>query len=254
MVFHRSIFRAIGCLAIVVLSGCSLEQYCDERLQLEWGQLTAGRFDKDENPIKPTADEANALRTLIRRCKKVRPEFDLVDTLNLVDGEVWGRSNILLLAIQLDDTALLDQLVSDGYSNDGLPNSFGISTLYVATYRRAANAFEWALAKGVDPNLTDTEGIGPLTLAAAQPQDEFQSIQALVSAGAEIDNVSSEGWNPLAVAIRTEKFDNALLLVEAGADVALARSLLVEKARTVPSDNANKEILAALDTFEKLLE
>ena len=254
MVFHRAISRVLAGSALVVLSGCSLEEYCDERLQVEWGELIVGRFDRDENPIKPTADEEGALRNLIERCKKVRPEFDLVDTLDLVDGEVWGRSNILLLAIQLDDATLLDQLVSEGHSYDGLPNSFGISTLYVATYRQAANAFEWALANGVDPNLTDTDGIGPLTVAATQPQDDLQSIRALVSAGADIDAVSSDGWNPLAVAIRSERLDNALLLVKAGADVTLAKSLVVEKAQTIPSEDARQEILAALDAFERLLE
>ena len=254
MEFRCNNSKALAYLVFIALGGCSLEEYCDERLQLEWGELAVGRFDRHENPTMPTAKEADTLRNLIQRCKKVRPEFDLVDTLNLVDGETWGRSNILLLAVQLDDASLLDQLVSEGHTYDGLPNSFGISTLYVATYRRAGSAFEWALAKGVDPNLADNEGTAPLVIAAKQPQDELQSIRALVEAGADVDAVSSYGWNPLATAIGTEKLDNALLLVDAGADVALAKSLIMKKARTFSNEVARTETLAALDTFEKLVE
>jgi len=77
---------------------------------------------------------------------------------------------------------------------------------------------------------------------------------ALIAAGANFDSVSTDGWNPLAVAIRTENTDNAKLLVDAGADLALAKSLVTEKARTVPSEEARTEILAALDSFEKLVE
>lgn len=244
----------LGCFLAIFFSGCSLDKYCDERLGLAWGTMTASRFDVNNEPKRPTADEADALRKLIQRCKDVRPQFDLIATIGPGEGGVWGSANVLLLAVELDDVSLLDQLISEGHAYDGLPNSFGVSTLYLATYRQANNAFTWALAKGVDPNLTDTEGVGPLLVAAAQSQGESRRVDVLIEAGAEIDAVSTDGWNPLAAAIRSRKFDNALLLVEAGADDALAESLVLEKARTAPNENAKTEILATLDAFAEYVE
>ncbi|MGB5245485.1 MAG: ankyrin repeat domain-containing protein, partial [Woeseia sp.] len=152
--------------------------------------------------------------------------FVIDDRTSAIVGDAVEELNILLLAIELDDPEILDQLVSEGLSFDGLPNSYGVSSLYMATYRQAPNSFAWAVNRGVDPNLADAGGLTPLAIASMQPPGEFDGIRRLLAAGAVTDIVSADGMTPLAIAIWSGNLTNAMSLVEAGANVAVARDLV----------------------------
>jgi ankyrin repeat protein len=213
---------------------------------------TVLRETSDHVQRKPTAEESNRLRNAIRICRYFTSEFDLTDNL-FGEDEVWGTASLINLAVELDDISLLDQLVSEGHSKDGLPNSLGISTLYIATYRQMANAFHWSLQQGVDPNLTDVDGVTPLMLAAMNPQDQLASIAILLDAGARIDMMDSDGRPALVYAIRRQQYDNARLLADAGADVAAARQGLILELENANTDYGADRIQEAIDFLDQYL-
>ena len=237
---------------VLLIDGRAPKQLCDPFLRLEWGSAMT-RYDNNLAERRPTQKELGRLRNVIRVCSRFSTQFDLIgDIVN--EGEVYGSATTLNLAVELDDVELLEELVSNGHSADGLPNSYGVSSLFVATYRMAGNAFYWALERGIDPNLTDAEGMSPLMIAARRPQDQLQSIRALLNAGADADPVLPNGATPLAGAIRDGRFENAAQLVDAGADIERAKTFLIEIASTAHYEEAKHEILALIISFDEYRE
>lgn len=218
-------------------------------LEVEWGRATVLRESYNNVLRKPTPEEASELRATINTCKHFTSEFDLTGGPGGAD-EVWGTATLINLAVELDDVLVLDELVSDGHSVSGLPNSLDISTLYIATYRQMRNAFQWSLKNGVDPNLADVDGTTPLMLATMSPQDQFASISILLEAGARIDSLDSAGRSALVFAIRSQQYENAHILVRAGADVALARKAMVTELGNANTDFGVNHIQKAIDFLD----
>ncbi|NOX69463.1 MAG: ankyrin repeat domain-containing protein [Gammaproteobacteria bacterium] len=239
-------------LALVAGSGCVVEEYCDRALPIEWGLATLGRENDMNVQRKPTAVEARKLRRIIGLCKSLRTEFELTDFLS--DNKGLGTESVISLAVELDDISLLSQLVSEGHSINGLPNSFGISPIYFATYRQKRDAFFWLLENGADPNLVDGSAISPLMVAAASPQDRIPSVQALVEAGAIVDARDEDGRTALVWAVYTKHIANARLLAAAGADAATAREFLTVELATVKNEMYEKRLKDALIRFDANFE
>ena len=234
---------------VLLVDGRVPKKYCDTYLASEWGQASSMRISDDHSPRRPTQEEAEQLRTAIRVCKPFTSRFDLVDILS--DDEVYGSIPLITLAVELDDSELLEGLVADGHAIDGLPSWNNIDTLQFATYRQASISFNWLLENGVDPNATDNDGYTAIMYAASQPQDRFASIRSLIDAGVDVNAVESRGWTPLAIALRSGRSDNAALLAAAGADVESAKQFLLGLSETTPSDDARVEILERVKSFEE---
>ena len=250
----RNTIIAVVLVSVIALlaDGRVPKKGCDYVLEVEWGRATVLRESDDYVQRKPTAEEASDLRTTIRVCRRFTSEFDLTSNM-LGEDEVWGTATLINLAVELDNVSLLDQLVSEGHSADGLPNSLDISTLYIATYRQMGNALHWSLEKGVDPNLADVDGLTPLMIAAMSPQDQLASISILLDADARIDTTDSDGKSALVHAIRSQHYDNARLLVHAGADIALAKQGMVRELDNANSESGAKRIQAAIDFLDQNL-
>ena len=236
-------------LVLMAGSGCVVEEYCDRTLPIEWGFATLSRENDTHVQRRPSAVEARKLRRTIGICKSLRTEFELTDILS--DNEVWGTASVITLAVELNDVSLLNQLVSEGHSIDGLPNSLGISPIYFATARQTMEAFFWLLEKGADPNLVDESSISPLMVAATRPQDRMPSIQALIEAGAIVDARDEEGRTALVWAVYTDRIANAQLLVDAGANTAAAREYLANELATVKIETYGEKLKDALVRFDE---
>ena len=237
---------------VILFDGRVPKKACDYILEVEWGRATSLRERDDHIQRKPTAEEADELRTSLQICKHFTSEFDLTSEY-LGEDEVWGTATVINLAVELDDVLLLDRLVSEGHPVDGLPNSLNISTVYFATYRQMGNALRWALNNGVDPNLADVDGITPLMIAAMSPQDQLASIRILLGAGAHIDAMDSDGRSALVYAIRRQQYDNARVLADAGADVGLARRGLARELENANSEIGSNRIQEAIDFLDRNL-
>lgn len=238
--------RAVFVLVAMLIAGCDRQAYCDRELAIAFGDtFLSVRLDQ------ALADDAQAtVRALVERCRFVSEEF-LVYTSLEDDSEL--TASLLLLAAQLNDPALLDQLVSEGHSADGLPNTFNFTTLHVAVTMGLRDTFAWALAQGVDPNHGDLQGLTPVMLAARTSQDFLGRINPLIRAGAQIDAVDNFGRSALAHAVIVERTENAELLVGLGADLGLARQGVTDElARAADRPEAVKESLQnSLNSFDE---
>jgi len=76
--------------------------------------------------------------------------------------------------------------------------------------------------KGVDVNVTDTDGWAPIHYATSKGLTKI--IQILVEKGADPNKRTREGWTPLHLAVVYDKHDVAVLLLQKGADPNLQDS------------------------------
>ena len=76
--------------------------------------------------------------------------------------------------------------------------------------------------KGVDVNVTDTDGWTPIHYATLKGLTKI--IQILVEKGADPNKRTREGWTPLHLAVVYDKYDVAMLLLQKGADPNLQDS------------------------------
>ncbi len=252
---HAKTVKLLPILGLLAaLPGCSPSDVCNHLLVDQWNKanLRDDFMTQELEFRRPTVDELKELRKTIRRCKIAGTHFNLGT--DLLEGDDEIIISTILLAVELNDPVILEELVSDGHSADGLPNDYGTTTLAFATHRQAEDSFDWALKKGIDPNLADAGGVTPLMIAAGYAQDRLNSIERLIEAGAKMDAVDPTGWSALAVAIRSGRIDNAKQQVDSGAEFPAARHFLLELASTVPSEEAAVEIRSLVSEFEKTLQ
>lgn len=237
----------LATLILSQLGACVTKASCNRMLEHQW---VLGALHADDSDVRRqmTNEEERDLRRVIRRCESVRTEFDL--TGGLMEQGAWGTVTVIDLAVDLNDSKLLGQLLAKGHPIDGLPNSLEMSTLHLATYLQKKKAFLWLLDKGVDPNLREMDGATPLMMAAMRPQLEMGSIRALLEAGADVNAVDVDWRNALIYAIRSQHFENASLLASAGTDLKTTRDALMAELAVANNDTAKAHLQEAIDYFD----
>ena len=234
-------------------AGCDVGSYCDENLAI----LYVETFYSTPMARRLTAEEEADVRAILRRCRSVREEFT-VFTPVVGDGPA-ATASVILLAAELNDAAILDELVSEGHPFDGLPNSEGTTTLHVAAVKGLGNTLSWALQQGVAVDVADASGRTPLMMTTWLTQDAVDGTQRLVSAGAQLDVVDEIGRSALTYALIAESNENAALLISLGADPAIARQGILNdiaywEELASPVAQSRREALAAFDeTYGHLL-
>ena len=110
----------------------------------------------------------------------------------------------------------------------------GDSALHIVTQRRDVAWIRFLIAKGADPNIQNTKGVTPLALAVGL--GFIEGAEALLDAGARVDDASQTGETPLITAVHRR-------------DVALVRALLKAGANPDRADNSGRSArdYAALD-------
>lgn len=110
----------------------------------------------------------------------------------------------------------------------------GDSALHIVTQRRDVAWIRFLVAKGADPNIQNTKGVTPLALAVGL--GFIEGAEALLDAGARVDDASQTGETPLISAVHRR-------------DVALVRALLKAGANPDRADNSGRSArdYAALD-------
>lgn len=103
--------------------------------------------------------------------------------------------------------------------------SSGESALHIVTKRRDVTWIKFLTAKGANPNIRDKRGVTPLQIATSLGFAE--GAEALIKAGADVDESNVAGETPLIAAVHRR-------------DVALVRLLLANGANPDRSDNSGR--------------
>jgi len=100
-------------------------------------------------------------------------------------------------------------------------------------YDNDLDAFKKAFENGMDLNIQNRYGWTPLHIAIRR--DRREMVIYLLDKGADIDKVDGVGWTPLMEAVMDDMPELCALLIERGADVTIANErggtagLLVKK-------------------------
>jgi len=101
------------------------------------------------------------------------------------------------------------------------------NTLLTNGWFTTPNMIRKLISYGVDPNTANNAGETPLMRVSSFFGSAFastESIEVLISAGAQIDTVDSQGQSALLKAIKSNRIPIAVKLIEKGANVNLADS------------------------------
>jgi ankyrin repeat protein len=92
----------------------------------------------------------------------------------------------------------------------------GRTALHIAAARRDIVWLVFLANKGANPNIADNRGITPLMLASQL--GFFEGVDALIKAGARVDEPNEAGETPLITAVHRRDTQMMRVLLQAGAD------------------------------------
>lgn len=92
----------------------------------------------------------------------------------------------------------------------------GDSALHIVTQRRDVMWIRFLTAKGADANIRNVRGVTPLALAAAL--GFVEGVEALIDAGARVDEANQTGETPLIAAVHRRDLGMLRVLLAAGAN------------------------------------
>jgi len=123
-----------------------------------------------------------------------------------------------LEAVEKKDIAEVDKLL--GKPGSTLINSRDITdghtALHIVVQRRDIVWLVFLANKGANPNIADSHGVTPLTLASSL--GFFEGVDALIKAGARVDEPNEAGETPLITAVHRRDTQMMRVLLAAGAD------------------------------------
>jgi ankyrin repeat protein len=145
----------------------------------------------------------------------------------------------LILAIQAENTAVVEALMASTQTQVGLVNPVGESALMMAALKGQYDLSVRLLERGAPVN---QPGWSPLHYAATGPEPRI--VRILLERGAAVDAESPNRNTPLMMAARYGKEDSVKLLVAKGADLKRTNDLNMTAADCARS--AGRDWLAAL--------
>ena len=94
--------------------------------------------------------------------------------------------------------------------------SNGRTALHITAARRDIVWLVFLANKGANPNIADNRGVTPLMLASQL--GFFEGVEALITAGARVDEPNEAGETPLITAVHRRDTQMMRVLLQAGAD------------------------------------
>jgi len=91
----------------------------------------------------------------------------------------------------------------------------GDTALHIVTARRDLDWLRFLLARSADPNKANTQGVRPLGIAAGLGW--VDGVEALISAGARVDDPGAAGETALIAAVHQRDIELVRVLLKAGA-------------------------------------
>jgi len=140
--------------------------------------------------------------------------------------EVCHDNNpIFLKAVRFGDMETVKLLLRHGVSANTVGKD-GQTALHIAARDGLMQYMDLMLAAGVNPDVRNDDGLTPLWAAAGAsgPVERWQGIQRLLEAGAHGDSPGKDGETLLNLAIRGGLYDEAVELINHGAEVSGAHN------------------------------
>ncbi|MCB2050370.1 MAG: ankyrin repeat domain-containing protein [Novosphingobium sp.] len=125
----------------------------------------------------------------------------------------------------------------------------GDSALHIVTQRRDVAWIRFLIAKGADPNLQNTKGVTPLGLAVGV--GFIEGAQALLDAGARVDDASQTGETPLITAVHRRDVAIVRALLKAGANPDRADNSGRSARDYAALDGPSSQVLSAIESADK---
>ena len=130
-----------------------------------------------------------------------------------------------------DNVEIAEMLIYAGANVEAGTRLNSIKPLFMAAQNGSRPLVETLLAGGADPNATMSTGTTPLMMAAAS--GSVEAVKALLDAGAEPDaKESAQGQTALMFAASFDRDEVIKVLVEGGADAAIATKVVDVAARS----------------------
>ena len=131
--------------------------------------------------------------------------------INASDGEAF------LSAVKDGDTNKAIELAEQPGSRVANYRGYkGDTALHIVTRKRELDWVGFLLNKGADPNIGDTNGDTPLTIAAGIGFEEAAAY--MLAKGAKVDSINRRGETALAIAVQQRQPRVVELLLKAGAN------------------------------------
>ena len=127
--------------------------------------------------------------------------------------------------------------------------SSGRTGLHIAVARRDSTWLNYLTARRANPNLADNRGVTPLMLASQL--GFFEGVEALVKAGARVDEANDSGETPLILAVHRRDTGMMRVLLRAGADPDRADNSGKSARDYAKLEGANSITLAEIDRSAK---
>jgi ankyrin repeat protein len=135
-----------------------------------------------------------------------------------VQAQTYSDGYKFLEAVDEKDIAEVEKLL--GKPGSTLINSRDITSgrtaLHIAAARRDIVWLVFLANKGANPNIADNRDVTPLMLASQL--GFFEGVQALITAGARVDEPNEAGETPLITAVHRRDTQMMRVLLQAGAD------------------------------------
>lgn len=133
-------------------------------------------------------------------------------------AQTYSPGYQFLQAVEKKDIGEVEKLL--GKPGSTLINSRDLSNgrtaLHIATARRDIVWLVFLANKGANPNIADNRGVTPLMLASSL--GFFEGVDALIKAGARVDEPNEAGETPLISAVHRRDTQMMRALLQAGAN------------------------------------
>lgn len=132
-------------------------------------------------------------------------------------AQTYSDGYKFLQAVEKKDREEFDKLVAKNHTIiNSRDLSSGRSGLHIAAGRHDIVWLVYLANNGANPNIADNRGVTPLMLASQMAF--FEGVQALITAGARVDEPSETGETPLISAVHRRDTQMMRVLLRAGAD------------------------------------
>lgn len=215
--FQENYPEALGLMLKYGAPAEELEEFDGDPVFLSFGNpdMLAVLFSSGFDPDRVDADGVPLIHYAV-----AQNNAEILDLLLINGAKVNARDSLfrtpLMRAVEEGNVAMTELLLSNGADVNAFDKR-GDTALHRAVRRKNLKLTAFLLEQRADPAIFNFIHMTALHLAALDGQDEL--VQLFTGQPELVDLWEDDGRAPLDYALKSHKYDTAMLLIEAGADV-----------------------------------